>query len=206
MSKRKDQLVVLSADRGKRTSRLTMFVRLFAIVWSAILCGVNFLALLGLTIGVGFAFLSTLGGVGIFVLIGWFIVNLFADTTQGNDPAYRQFRKSGGDPYFDDTWFWPVNTDSNEIRETGGNLVICPNCAETYHGRQCPRCHLKHVDFVGCGACHQFTFDAAGGFESNSGITCATAAPGSETTEEGQIHGRPIQSDSPAGRRRTWRI
>src|ERR1700677_1143492 len=81
----------LQGDRGKRTSRLAMVGTLFAIVWGAIYAGITFLGLLGFVIGTFTALIGTLGGVGLVVLVGWFVVNLFSDAMYGSNKDYLVF-------------------------------------------------------------------------------------------------------------------
>lgn len=163
----------MKMSRGKRTSRLAMVGRLFVIVWGVILCTIKFFALLGFTIGMGAAFIGTLGGIGLVVGIGWLLVNVAADAAYRRDSAYRLFRKSGGDPYYDLTWFWPLNVDSDAVRRTGGSLATCPRCAEVFRGHNCPLCGANDLDYVRCQSCKCFTYDPDRHYESSQGLICS---------------------------------
>ncbi len=163
----------MTSDRGTRTSRLAMVGTLFAIVWGAIYAGITFLGLLGFVIGTFTALIGTMGGVGLVVLFGWFVVNLFSDAMYGRSRDYQVFRQSGGDPYFDWTWFFPLNTDSDETRNTGGMLIECPNCGQFSHRHTCHNCNQNDLDYVRCSGCQRFSYDPGRAYESHSGIICA---------------------------------
>jgi len=183
MSKRKNDEPKLSLNpcklksdgRGGRSSRLGMFFNLFAMVWAPTFALFQFLAILGLVVGAGTIFVGVLGGVGLLVLIGWFVVNLFQDATSWSDKSYRAWRKDGGDPYFDLTWFWPLNSDSDEVRR-GKGYIVCPNpgCGRTFsaHLRNCDHCGMDHMDFLRCGACGMSIFDPDRKYDETCGIEC----------------------------------
>jgi hypothetical protein len=163
-------------DRGGRSSRLGMFATLFTLVWAPLFALFKFLAILGFAVGAGTAFVGVLGGVGLLVLVGWFLVNLLMDATSMHDPNYRLWRKSGGDPYFDLTWFWPLNTDSDAVRR--GQYILCPNqtCGQRFpkygSGGVCPHCQIDNMDFLRCGACGESIFDPNRLYDQQCGIQC----------------------------------
>jgi hypothetical protein len=151
-----------------------MFAQLFTLVWAPIYSLFLFLGMLGLAIGAGTIFIGVLGGVGLFVLIGWFLVNLFQDALSWNDPQYRLWRQSGGDPYFDFTWFAPVNNDSDAQRQGQYNICPNPNCGGHFLVTEdvCPHCNLPHMDFLHCGTCRTGVFDPYRYYDQQCGILC----------------------------------
>lgn len=162
-------------DRGGRSSRLGMFAKLFVLVWAPLYALFQFLGLLGFVVGAGTIFVGVLGGVGLLVATGWLLVNFVQDGLNSHDRNYRAWRRSGGDPYFDWTWFWPLNTDTDEVR-LGGEWIICPNpsCGETFPKRlrNCPRCRIDNMDFLRCGNCGTSIFDPHRSYDEQSGIRC----------------------------------
>lgn len=181
MRKRKVELslnpcALKGPDRGGRSSRLGMFATLFTLVWAPLFAFFKFLAILGFAVGAGTVFIGVLGGVGLLVLVGWYVVNLVTDATSMHDPNYRLWRKSGGDPYFDLTWFWPLNTDSDTVRR--GQYILCPNptCRQRFSkhgtGGVCPHCDMQNMDFLRCGDCGESIFDPHRMYDEQCGIQC----------------------------------
>lgn len=180
MTKRKVVLSLnpckLKGDRGNRSSRLGMFATLFTLVWAPVFAFCKFLAICGLVIGAGTVFGGVLLGVGGLVLMGWFLVNLFSDGTNWGDREYRRWRRNGGDPYFDWTWFWPLNTDSDDVRRSGG-YVVCPHpgCGQEFSPARsniCPSCGFDQMDFLRCGNCGTSIYDPNREYDQQSGIQC----------------------------------
>lgn len=164
----------LKGDRGNRTPRSAMFFHLFAMVWAPIFAFFKFCAIFGLVVGAGTIFGGVLLGVGGLVLVGWFVVNLVMDNSMWGNKDYQRFRANGGDPYFDWTWFWPLNNDSEAVRN-GGGYLLCPNpqCGREFPPqRVCPHCNMAHMDFLRCGACGRGIFDPNRDYDQQSGIQC----------------------------------
>ena len=180
MPKRKVELslnpcALKGPDRGGRSSRLGMVVKLFVMCWAPTYAFFQFLAMLGLVIGAGTIFLGAVGGIAVVVFVGWFLINIISDGSFWGDKNYRQWRAEGGDPYFDWTWFAPLNTDSDDLRYKTAGTLNCPNCKQVYpkrYGCFCPHCDCNTMDFVTCSVCQTANFDPDRTYEKPCGFRC----------------------------------
>ena len=164
----------------ERTPKSTIIGRFATFGLSVGLGLFTFVSVMGMAVTVAPFLIGGLIGVLLPVAIISLIIRLLGAVFYGHDPAYQQFRKSGGDPYLDLVLPPPFNTDSWSQRIGGlsepetdfvppaGWVFQCPQCGarralpdETcWHcGRrveQCPNCGISVQeaelgDFVSCG-------------------------------------------------------
>lgn len=84
----------------------------------------------------------------------WLVVNVGMAILYGRSPEYRQYRRNGGNPYFD-SLPPPINPDSEITRQTGLQEPEYGSFVPPAHWRfQCPRCgaRVEHQIDV-CWAC-----------------------------------------------------
>jgi hypothetical protein len=73
----------------------------------------------------------------------WLVTNIGMALLYRNDPEYRAYRRSGGDPYFDSLPS-PINPDSDLTRQTGLQEPEYESFVPPRHWKfQCPRCGAR---------------------------------------------------------------
>jgi uncharacterized CHY-type Zn-finger protein len=101
--------------RGYRTPRWLMVLKVAQVPWIVVL---SFCILAGITPGVNLLFFVLLGAGGLMYGISM-ILRFMGWVLFRNDPEYRKFRATGGDPYFDLTVPEGINNDSWAVRIGG---------------------------------------------------------------------------------------
>ena len=94
-----------------RTPKILMILRVAQVPWMTIL----FLAICGMVPGIGVLALVVAVVAGMMIAFS-LILRFMGWLLYRNDPGYQQFRKSGGDPYFDLTLPEGINNDLWAVR------------------------------------------------------------------------------------------
>lgn len=149
----------------RRTSAFTILVRCFFVPFLVALFpyGVLFVAV-GATSLPFLAFVALIVTV-IFNGLQWAGHRAFGAAFYGDDPAYQEFLRRGGDPYFHLTCPPPLNNDPDQVRWSGGDEPelqwVCRSCGTQICGPDapCPNGCIYEQQWA-CGQCGSPVKDA----------------------------------------------
>lgn len=130
--------------RGGRTSRSSIFIRAFVLVF---LVSMALAELWNWMTGTRFWSVVEIAVASMLIVVfyggfGWLVTNVGIRLLFGRDPEYQRFVQSGGDPYLN-ALPKPLNPDSDVTRETGLQEPEISKSMPRSWIYQCPVCACR---------------------------------------------------------------